>query len=304
MGPPIQSSKTLNKEQKRHRNTVRRILWDHIRDQPSPGLDKWTVIRDDWDSDEKAAECRNWLGGAYMCKFPPESGSTIIQIEIDITEEIYPVVWMIQTSAEAEYYPGKHAGRLEFSPGFPIEQLYIVWDTPIFSPFVRFRSGVGQVSSPFDLGNWSPFYTVQHVLQTIANFLTYDPLCRTKPPVNYGVAEIPYKFSTLPSKIEAFAADADKLFHAAQFFSRVYNKVGREVENPVLLESQRQVSITVIRELVSFFCPQGLPQPVGRDDSDYVKAFNKVRTNNDWILEEQIWADTICIACNFEFVVS
>jgi hypothetical protein len=90
---------------------------------------------------------------------------------------------------------------------------------------------------------------------------------------------------------------------SAQFFSRVYNRMGKEVDNPVLLESQRQASITVIKELTSFFCPQGLPTPDGWADSDYVEAFNKVENNDDWISQERIWADAICVACKFEFVV-
>jgi ubiquitin-protein ligase len=294
----------LTKEQKRQRNTVRRILWDQIRGPPTHGLDKWAVIREDWNCDDDTEKCRNWLGGAYMCKFPPGVGDTILQIEVDIQEEIFPVVWMIQTSADAPYYPGRHAGRLEFPPKFPMEQLFIIWDTPIFSPFVRFCSGVGQVSSPFDLGKWSPFYTVQHVLQTIANFLVYDPLCRTKLPMSHGTLEIPFEYSVLEERINRFAADKDKFFHATQFFSRVYNRVGKEVDNPVMLESQKQASITVIRELVSSFCNKRPPVPDGRQDLDYVTSFNLVKGNNEWILEERIWADALFLACEFQFVVT
>jgi hypothetical protein len=169
---------------------------------------------------------------------------------------------------------------------------------------VRFCSGVGQVSSPFDLGKWSPFYTVQHVLQTIANFLVYDPLCRTKLPMSHGTLEIPFEYSVLEERINRFAADKDKFFHATQFFSRVYNRVGKEVDNPVMLESQKQASITVIRELVSSFCNKRPPVPDGRQDIDYVTSFNLVKGNNEWILEERIWADALFLACEFQFVVT
>ena len=260
-------------------------------------------ITEEWDNEEMEGQRAHWLGGVYLCKFPPGTGDTTIQIEIDITEEIYPVVWMIQITADNPFYPGRHVGKLEFSLGFPMEQIYIIWLTPIFSPFVRFKAGRGEVSSPFDLGKWSPYFTVQHVLQTVANFLALDPLCRTPPPVKHGVLEVPWKFSDLP-QVVARVYDGDAFFHAAQFFSRTYNRVSREVDDPPVLESQRQASVTVIRELIGFYLQGRTPVPEGRSSTDYVAAFNNVQTNNQWIAEEKLWADDLSVACGFEFFES
>lgn len=258
-------------------------------------------ISEEWDGEDGEGKRARWLGGVYVCRFPPRIGDTTIQIEIDLTEEVTPVVWMIQTSSENPYYPGRHAGKLEFSIGFPMEQIYIVWLTPIFSPFVRFTSGRGDVSSPFDLGKWSPFYTVQHVLQSIANFLTLDPLCRTPPMWDPGAENIPWKFSGL-SKLQSYAGqDEDAFFHAAQFFSRAYNRVSREVDDPPVLESQRQASITAIKELVDFYLHGIPPTPEDRESGNYVAAFDNVQTNNDWITEEKVWADALSVACGLEF---
>jgi ubiquitin-protein ligase len=257
-------------------------------------------ITEEWNSEEKEGQQAHWLGGVYLCKFPPSTGDTTIQIEIDITEEVCPVVWMIQTTADNLFYPGRHAGKLEFSLGFPMDQIYVVWLTPIFSPFVRFRGGRGDVSSPFDLGKWSPYYTVQHVLQTIANFLALDPLCRTPPPLNHGVVQVPWQFSDL-SRVVSYALNEDAFFHAAQFFSRAYNRVGREVDDPPVLASQRQASVTAIKELVDFYLHGRPPVPEGRGSANYVAAFEAVRTNNEWIAEEKVWADALSVACRFEF---
>jgi len=168
---------------------------------------------------------------------------------------------------------------------------------------VRFKAGRGEVSSPFDLGKWSPYFTVQHVLQTVANFLALDPLCRTPPPVKHGVLEVPWKFSDLP-QVVARVYDGDAFFHAAQFFSRTYNRVSREVDDPPVLESQRQASVTVIRELIGFYLQGRTPVPEGRSSTDYVAAFNNVQTNNQWIAEEKLWADDLSVACGFEFFES
>ena len=257
-------------------------------------------VAEEWDSEENEGRKSHWIGGVYLCKFPPGIGDTTIQIEIDMTEEICPVVWMIQNTADNPFYPGRHAGKLEFGLGFPMEQIYIVWLTPILSPFVRFNNGRGEVSSPFDLGKWSPYYTVQHVLQTVANFLALDPLCRTSPPLDHGLLQVPWKFSDL-SKVAPYACDEDAFFHAAQFFSRTYNRVSRETDDPPVLESQRQASTTAIRELIDFFLGGQSPVPEGRSSADYAVAFEAVQTNNEWIAEEKIWADTLSIACGFEF---
>jgi ubiquitin-protein ligase len=257
-------------------------------------------IAEEWDSDNKEGQRSHWLGGVYLCQFPPGSGNTTIQIEIDITEEIYPVVWMIQTTADNPYYPGRHMGKLEFAIGFPMEQVYIIWMTPIFSPFVRFKNGRGDVSSPFDLGQWSAYYTIQHVLQTIANFLALDPLCGKPPPISYGALDVPWKFSGL-SKIQNYTYNEDGFFHAAQFFSRAYNRVSHELDDPPVLESQRRASLTVIQELVDFYLAGRVPLPEGRSNSDYIAAFNAVRTNNEWIAEEKVWADALSVACDFGF---
>ena len=207
---------------------------------------------------------------------------------------------MIQTSANNPFYPGRHAGKLEFGLGFPMEQIYIIWLTPIFSPFVRFNRGRGDVSSPFDLGKWSAYYTVQHVLQTIANFLAIDPLCRTPPPLNSGTLQIPWEFSEL-SAVSSYAKNEDAFFHAAQFFARAYNRVSREIDDPPVLESQRHASITAIRELVDFYLGGQAPVPDGRDSADYAVAFRAVRTNSEWIAEEKRWADALSVACNLGF---
>jgi hypothetical protein len=121
-------------------------------------------IPEEWDNEEMEGQQAHWLGGVYLCKFPSGTGDTTIQIEIDITKEICLVVWMIQITADNPFYPGRHVDKLEFSLGFPMEQIYIIWLTPIFSPFVRFNVGRGEVSSPFDLGKWSPYFTAQYVL--------------------------------------------------------------------------------------------------------------------------------------------
>jgi len=137
-----------------------------------------------------------------------------------------------------------------------MEQIYIIWLTPIFSPFVRLTRGRGAVSSPFDLGNWSPYYTVQHVLQTIANFLTLNPLCCTIPSIDHGILKIPWKFSHLP-EVSNYANSEDASFHAAQFFSRAYNRVSRETDDPPTLESQTRASTTAISEAVRPFLRGG-----------------------------------------------
>lgn len=298
-------SAPLKKELDGRKTDFRRVLWRQIRGPTPPDLDKWETIRDDWVSEEGSEDYSNWLGGAYMCRFPPgaDHPAAILHIEIDITEETYPVAWMIHASPQAPYYPGNHAGKLELPSRFPFEQVYISWLTPIFSPLVSFGSGSGYVSSPFDLGYWTPSYTIQHVLQVIANFLVYDPFSLEEPPVTLRA---PYQFHELPSTACVYShEDKDKFFHAAQFFSRAYNRVGREVDDPPLLESQRTASITAIKELVDFFCPsgsaQGPPIPVERADSDYEAAFKRLKSNSEWILEERIWADALSRAFGFGF---
>ena len=295
------SEKPLTQEQKKRRDIVRRVLWNQVHGATNPGLDEWMCITEEWSSDDKQGQRAHWLGGIYLCTFPPTIGDTTIQIEIDVTEELCPVMWVVQVGADSPFYPGRHAGRLEFSLGFPMEQVYIVWLTPIFSPFVRFSHGIGEVSSPFDLGKWSPYYTVQHVLQTIANFLALDPLCRTKPPLDHGALTLPWKFSDL-SNVVSYTENEDAFFHAAQFFSRAYNRVSRQVDNPRVLDSQRQASITAIQELVDFYLCGIPPLPKGRTNSNYVGAFNGVLTNNEWIAEEKVWADAISASCGFQFV--
>jgi ubiquitin-protein ligase len=242
------------------------------------------------------------MGGLYVCKFPPGSTDTTIQIEVDITQDITPVLWTIETNADNPFYPGRHTGKLEFPEGYPMQQIFIIWVTPVFSPYVRFTSGQGDVSSPFDLGKWSPFYTVQHVLQTMANFLALQPLCRhPPPPFAQATVDIPWRFSDL-SKVAGLAStDEDAFYHAAQFFARAYNRVGRAAYDPSVDEFQRQASITAIRELVAFYLDGQPPVPRGRFEADYTAAFNGVGTNSEWIAEERLWADALSQACGFGF---
>jgi ubiquitin-protein ligase len=290
----------LTREQKQRRKVIRQQLWDQLHSNPTPGQDAWLAIHEEWEGEEEGKRAR-WLGGIYICRFPPGNSDTAIQIEVDITEEITPVLWMIQTSSDNPFYPGRHVGKLEFSLGFPMEQIFIIWLSPIFSPFVRFTSGRGDVSSPFDLGKWSPYYTVQHVLQTIANFLTLQPLCREPPPLNRGAVEVPWQFSNLSTVATYAYKNEDAFYHAAQFFSRAYNRVSRESHDPPVLESQRRSSVTAIRELVDFYLHGRPPKPEDRPSADFLAAFNAVQTNNDWIAEERIWADALSIACGFGF---
>jgi hypothetical protein len=121
--------------------------------------------------------------------------------------------------------------------------------------------------------------------------------------VDHGILEVPWKFSDLPQVVSR-VYDGDTFFHAAQFFSRTYTRVSREVDDPPVLESQRQASVTVIRELVGFYLQGRTPVPEGQSSADYVAAFNNVQTNNQWIAEEKLWADALSVACGFEFFES
>jgi hypothetical protein len=45
--------------------------------------------------------------------------------------------------------------------------------------------------------------------------------------------EIPFEYSVPEERIRIFALDKDKFFHATEFFSREYNRVGRNVDDLV-----------------------------------------------------------------------
>jgi hypothetical protein len=181
-----------------------------------------------------------------------------------------------------------------------MSQPWIIWDTPIFSPFVSFQLGVGKVSSPFDLGEWNPSFKIQHVLQTMAGFLVLNPLCRT-PPIPSGTIDIPFVYHELCH--EEYCTNEDQFFHAAQFFSRVYSAVNdRIIDNPLVDATQRKASITVIQEMVDFYCEGKSPVPIGRDDGDFMGAFNAVKMIAEWRFEERRWADALSVACKLGFV--
>jgi len=94
---------------------------------PKPDQDAWLPITEDFETGEDEGKLSKWLDGVYICKFPPHTGDNTIQIELDITQPLTPVSWIIQTSPDNPFYPGRHAGKLELPAGFPIEQAYIIW---------------------------------------------------------------------------------------------------------------------------------------------------------------------------------
>lgn len=290
-------SQLLTEEGQLRRDLIRKALWNEVHGETTPpGLEKWTTFREDWISQDGAEACCNWLGGAYTCRFPPRPElAAILNIQIDIRNEIYPVTWGIYVTRDSPFYDGEHKGKLEFklSAESPIEEVKIIWLSPIFSPLVKFHSGVGEVSSPFDLEKCP----IQRVLQAIANHLAFDPYGRSEPRV--VPLEVPYQLHRFESEIQRYTQDRHKFIRAAQFFSRVYCQLGN---------SQRDESITAIKELVNFFFPQDNGRAhlslriSGQVLEGHYNVFDSLENTIEGTPGERIWADALSLACGLGFI--
>jgi hypothetical protein len=166
-----------------------------------------------------------------------------------LTQEKFPITWVVQAPHSA-FYPGRHAGRIEINRHFPLGQPYIRWDMPIFSPFVTFGKSTDteNVSSPFELGCWSPACSLQHMLQTVASLIVFDPFNESRP--ERWPHGIPWKFHDLPvaANDQRYRDDIAKFRLVTRFFSRVYNSVeSHRLDNPIIDSQQRGASIAAIK---------------------------------------------------------
>jgi hypothetical protein len=208
----------------------------------------------------------------------------------------FPITWTIR-APDSAFYPGRHSGQLEIWNNYPFDQPYIIWKTPIYSPFVRFN-GPGQrpsISSPFDLGKWQPFYTIQDVLQTIANFLVLHPFCERPPTINWP-ENMPWKYSDLSIPNGPSSIGGGNFFSVTNFFCRAYNSIGeRRSTNPRIDDTQISASIEAISAIQAAYGPFS-------ENLDLMARFEPNMTNEEWILEERRVADILSRICKLGFV--
>lgn len=251
------------------------------------------MVREHWDHLNRTQGERSWLGGTYFCSFPPNDPNASIQIDVDLTEQRYPITWTIR-APDSAFYPGRHAGRLEIWGDYPFDQPYLIWDTPMYSIFVRLNGSgsVSSVSSPFDLGKWQPFYTIQDFLQTAANIIVLDPYCMSPPTTNWP-ENMPWRYSDLllPDRGPKVVG-LDRLLMISNFFCRVYNSLGeKRSSNPCIDGAQRSASIAAITTIQELHGP--LP--------DHKAAFSSDMTNEEWIREERRVADLMNVTYKLGF---
>ncbi|KAE8306248.1 SIR2-like domain-containing protein [Aspergillus transmontanensis] len=253
----------------------------------SPNDTGWKSVHEIWKHPSWPRASRNWLGGTYLSQFPPQYGTSTILTSVKIDHELHDISWEIQVR-DSPFYLGQHKGKLKIS-SYPFQVPVIYWETPLYSPFIV---GSG-ASSPFDLGEWSPAYTLLQFLQTVANFLILHPLCEEKPYNNWP-DHVPYKFHYGPSiglEETKIKENKDKISIIASFFSRAYNCGDiRRSTNPMVDDGQREASIAAITAVKELY---GLRTELNTIE----EAFPRNMSNEEWISQEQKWADWICSEC-------
>lgn len=68
-------------------------------------------------------------------------------------------------------------------------------------------------------------------------------------------------------------------------------------------DAERNISTAALDVISRKHCPDGMPTPLGRGDADYSAAFARVNTNDEWMLEERLWADALAVECEWGFVL-
>ncbi|KAJ3532170.1 hypothetical protein NM208_g8561 [Fusarium decemcellulare] len=270
---------------------------------------KWTAVYEKWRDDTGKQTPKDYLGGTYFCSFPGPNDTTSIRADIDLEVKMYPIKWSI-TSPDSAYYPGRHEGKVEIPPDYPFKSPWIIWNTPIFSPFVSFnKEGLGHVSADWNAGQWSPTYTIRNILQSIANFLVYEPFCSRLPQIEGWTLPCLYHpvgmLGGLTSGGNSALVHSDEFLLVTNFFCRAYNQIDDyRMSNSNVEDVEKRQSICAILALQKVF--EHLKSRVDMrnflghleniekiEDEDVEVVFQVCMTNEEWILKEQEWAN-IC----------
>jgi len=258
---------------------------------------QWNVMEE-----EVEVESGKWISGSYWCFFPCEADeqpSTTIFLETDPTPGKF-LSWSIR-APQSLYYPGTHSGTIEIEEGYPLTQPWLKISTPIFSPMV---DDIGMISSAFDLGIWSPHYTIMDFLHSVAAMIVLDPFCRSS---RYHLLPgIPLKHHIMVVRSTGdWSGKEDSFIRATNFFSRAYLQGDiRRASNPPITEHERNMSIIATQELLEHFTRfrSSILSNGSLKSNDPVTAFTGIQSTEEWIAEEKRWADAISLGCELGFI--
>lgn len=234
--------------------------------------------------------------------------------------------WTVETSTADAAYPGTHRGSL-IHRGDDARKIELEWETPIFSPFVRFQESdasqakktgsVTGISSPrvSDFSNRRTIIcdkkeveamVLQDVMKAVCNILVHGPTRKGIPQEYKSPVELDSKFSSnrgdINDLIYAFFEKEARLRLAGSFFSRAYNVVDRSNDAREVTPADRQLTIESVICLFKHFSILEEPPWVEEDDwaENLAKDLDGVETYAAWQKMERKWATLASYSCGME----
>lgn len=289
---------------------VRAALWHVLHQAP------WTVIVersileiDGFQQPSPSTSGQSWEKGKYISHYPIHDSLSDITLVIDwkpMDDPENPLIrWVINTP-NSIYYPGQHCGRLELrnrtsiydKPMFDVldSRLNIFWESPIFSPLPSIDSGF--LSSTGPLEETSTPLVLTKALQSIASHLIHGPFQSRFPhhlSWHHMNSEIGRYFDRKPSSRE------EEGMRATAFFANAFTRDLEGLENfgEVGLQPDcQQASVMAIQELAKFY---KIENQIAEDGNfrDGYKAFEDLHNQQEWVQEDQKWAQRIAELAGF-----
>lgn len=289
----------------------------------------------------------DWVRGTYHVevvisdghfeKEGNESGFVVpLKLSLDFTKNIQHCThWTIDTLAAQTHkpvaYPGIHSGcLLVWCPPNYMPYDGVIWETPIFSPYVQIESeyrnndrgdytAISLRSKPksrdkdlflqasyFEnmyLGTSDSCYVVvlQEVLKDLAKLLVFGP--RYSDMIQAPVVQFANMSHNVRSELTAEFFESLRFSEAAQFFSRAYCQSGqsKEDEEEKVPSSLYLMSIKTIETLFDHYKIVREPPWIKTSKSDWVDDLGEealaLQSMADWRKFEAKWATITSYAC-------